>query len=228
MKVNLRTAFAFRCWAQTVGYFAAPRTLARYWSGRWQCLSVDGHLNRPPPLTRCISIRLALSDQPSMRLSHVRGLTLADLSRVIAETRAGRQLTQRQLAQLAGVSQPWIASVEAGKARMDMALVLRVLTTLGLRLTLQGNSDNLAAMTVEESPGKQSTPSGPDARPKKSTNRYVIEVRTAKGESLVLTTVEWSSESRRKAINQILHLAGFAKPAVDKSPKRHSLVAKSH
>jgi hypothetical protein len=115
---------------------------------------------------------------------------------------------------------------------MDMAMVLRVLTALGLCLTLQGeNSDDAAAaaMTVEGSAGKQSTPSkaGPDAKPKKSTNRYVIEVRTAKGEALVLTTVEWTSESRRLAINQILRLAGFAKPAVDESPKGRSVVAKN-
>jgi len=108
--------------------------------------------------------------------------------------------------------------------------VLRVLTALGLRLTLQGeNSDDAAAaMTVEGSAGKQSTPSkaGPDAKPKKSTNRYVIEVRTAKGESLVPTTVEWTSE-RRLAINQILRLAGFAKPSIDESPRGRSVVAKN-
>jgi hypothetical protein len=39
----------------------------------------------------------------------------------------------------------------------------------------------------------------------------VIEVRTAKGELLVLTAVEWTKESRRHAINQILHLEGFCK-----------------
>ena len=162
---------------------------------------------------------------------NAKGLTLADLSPVIAETRARRQLTQRQLAKLAGVSQPWIASVEAGKARMDIAMVLRVLTALGLRLTLQGeNSDDAAAaLTVEQSAGKQWTQSraGADAKSKKSTHRYVIEVRTAKGVSLVLTTVEWTSESRRLAINQILRLVGFAKPAEDQSPKRHGLAAKS-
>jgi y4mF family transcriptional regulator len=158
------------------------------------------------------------------------GLALADLSRVIAETRAHRQLTQRHLAQLAGVSQPWIVSVEAGKARMDMAMVLRVLTALGLRLTLQGgNSDDPAALTLEESAGKHSTPpkAGPDAKPKKSTHRYVIEVRTAQGQSLVLTTVEWTKDGQRNAINQILRLAGFSKPAVDESPKGRSLAAKN-
>jgi hypothetical protein len=54
----------------------------------------------------------------------------------------------------------------------------------------------------------------------------VIEVRTVKGESLVLTTVEWTKESRRYAINQILRLEGFAKPALDEPPKAHSLAAK--
>ena len=158
------------------------------------------------------------------------GLTLSDFSRLIAETRARRQLTQRQLAQLAGVSQPWIASVEAGKARMDMAMVLRVLTALGLRLTLQGgNLDDPAALTLDEPAGKQSVPpkAGPDAKPKKSTNRYVIEVRTAKGESLVLTSVEWTTDGRRNAINQILRWAGFSKPAVEESPKGRLLAAKS-
>jgi y4mF family transcriptional regulator len=146
-----------------------------------------------------------------------RGLTLPDLSRVIAETRARRQLTQRQLAQLAGVSQPEIVSVEAGKARMHMAMVLRVLNALGLRITLQGEgSDDAAAseMTVVRSAGEQSTPSkaGPDGRLKKATQRYVIEVRTALGESLVLTTAEWTKDGRRSALTQILRLAGFAKP----------------
>ena len=54
----------------------------------------------------------------------------------------------------------------------------------------------------------------------------MIEVRTAKGESLVLTTVEWTKESRRYAINQILRLEGFAKPALDESPKAQ--VATAH
>ena len=67
---------------------------------------------------------------------------------------------------------------------MDMSMMLRVLTALGLRLTLRGgNSNDAAAMTLEAAAGQQSTPpkAGPDAKPKKSTNRYVIEVRTAKG-----------------------------------------------
>ena len=159
-----------------------------------------------------------------------RGLALADLSRVIAEERARRQLTQRQLAQLAGVSQPWIVSVEAGKATMDMSMVLRVLTALGLRLTLQGgSSDDAAAMTLEEFARQQSSPSqaGADNKPKKS-HRYVIEVRTAQGQSLVLTTVDWTTDGRRNAINQILRLAGFAKPAVDEPRKGRSAVAKNH
>jgi y4mF family transcriptional regulator len=160
----------------------------------------------------------------------VRVLTLADLSRVIAEARVRRQLTQRQLAQLADVSQSWIVSVEAGKTRMEMAAVLRVLAALGLRITLQSSEDAAtAAMTLEMSTDEQSAPSeaGLNAKPKQSTNRYVIEVRSAQGESLVLTTVEWTKDGRRDGIKQILRLAGFAKPAVDESPKGRSLAAKS-
>ena len=73
-------------------------------------------------------------------------------------------------------------------------------------LTLQGGcSDDAAAMTLEEFAGQQSTPSkaGADNKPKKSTHRYVIEVRTAQGQSLVLTTVDWTTDDRRNAINQI-------------------------
>ena len=84
-------------------------------------------------------------------------------------------------------------------------------------------------MTLEEFARQQSTPSkaGADKKPKKS-HRYVIEVRTAQGQSLVLTTMDWTTDGRRNAINQILRLAGFAKPAVDKPRKGRSAVAKNH
>jgi transcriptional regulator with XRE-family HTH domain len=61
----------------------------------------------------------------------------ADFARFIAAARRRRQFTQRRLARLAGVSQPWIATVERGKARMDLMLILRVLAALDVRITLQ-------------------------------------------------------------------------------------------
>jgi transcriptional regulator with XRE-family HTH domain len=64
----------------------------------------------------------------------------ADFARFIAAARRRRQFTQRDLARLAGVSQPWIATVERGKARMDLMLVLRVLAALNVRITLQVES----------------------------------------------------------------------------------------
>jgi hypothetical protein len=40
------------------------------------------------------------------------------------------------------VSQPWIATVECGKARMDLMLVLRVLAAMNVRITLQVERGN--------------------------------------------------------------------------------------
>jgi transcriptional regulator with XRE-family HTH domain len=64
----------------------------------------------------------------------------ADFARFIAAARRRRQFTQRDLARLARVSQPWIATVERGKVRMDLMLVLRVLAALNVRITLQVES----------------------------------------------------------------------------------------
>ena len=63
--------------------------------------------------------------------------SVAEFSRLIADVRRQRNYSQRELAQMADVSQAWIASVERGKARMDLALVLRVLAALDVRLTLE-------------------------------------------------------------------------------------------
>jgi DNA-binding XRE family transcriptional regulator len=61
----------------------------------------------------------------------------AGFSRLIADTRRHRKYSQRRLARMAGVSQPWLASVERGKARMDLGLILRVLAALEVRVTLE-------------------------------------------------------------------------------------------
>jgi transcriptional regulator with XRE-family HTH domain len=126
-----------------------------------------------------------------------KSVTLADPSQVIAETRARRHLTQRQLAQLASVSQPWIVSVEAGKARMDIPMVLRVLAASGLRVTLQAEIqmsgvDDLRGVRRQAIDGVQSWSRCPA---KEIESPVVIEVRTAKGKSLVLTTPGWTKET---------------------------------
>ena len=70
--------------------------------------------NKPPSsVTTTGACRRAILGRPIMPIERLesldaKGITLVDISRVIAETRARRQLTERQLAQLAGISQPWI------------------------------------------------------------------------------------------------------------------------
>ena len=64
-------------------------------------------------------------------------LNVDSLSRLIADSRRQRNYAQKELARLAGVSQTWISLVERGRARMDLALLLRVLEALDLRVALK-------------------------------------------------------------------------------------------
>ena len=77
----------------------------------------------------------AVSDPREQTLSPP--VSVAEFSRLIADVRRQRNHSQRELAQMADVSQALIASVARGKARMDLALVLRVLAALDVRLTLE-------------------------------------------------------------------------------------------
>lgn len=58
----------------------------------------------------------------------------ADIINLIVQTRHIRGLTQAQLAQRAGVSRAWLASVEGGKPRVDISLILRTLAALDIHL----------------------------------------------------------------------------------------------
>jgi hypothetical protein len=49
--------------------------------------------------------------------------------------------------------------------------------------------------------------------------RYVIELRTAQGEELLSTVVDWTEDERRIAIEQILRWAGISKEA---KARRHA------
>jgi transcriptional regulator with XRE-family HTH domain len=70
---------------------------------------------------------------------------------LIADSRRQRKYSQRHLARLAGVSQPWIVAVERGKARMDLTLVLRVLAALNVRITLE--VEERPEVAAAETPG---------------------------------------------------------------------------
>ncbi len=56
----------------------------------------------------------------------------ADLGALVRERRRERGLSQGQLAASVGVSRQWIVSVEGGKARAEIGLLLRLLNTLDL------------------------------------------------------------------------------------------------
>ncbi|UYN96482.1 MAG: helix-turn-helix transcriptional regulator [Enhydrobacter sp.] len=65
--------------------------------------------------------------------------TPADIVNLIVQARRTRGLTQVELSRRAGVSRAWLASVEAGKPRMDAGLILRTLAALGILLTAEAN-----------------------------------------------------------------------------------------
>ena len=58
----------------------------------------------------------------------------ADLGAVIRDRRKHLKLDQATLAKRIGVSRPWIIEVEHGHPRAELALVLRTLDALGIRL----------------------------------------------------------------------------------------------
>lgn len=64
-----------------------------------------------------------------MRLRSVR-----DFGAFVRDRRRDLGLTQGQLATRAGVSQRWLAAVEAGKSTVQLGLVLRVLAVLDIEL----------------------------------------------------------------------------------------------
>ena len=65
-----------------------------------------------------------------------------DLGQVISAARRRRGLSQRQVADSVGVSQPWISEVERGKQRAWIGQVLRLMTFLGIDLICAIRSDS--------------------------------------------------------------------------------------
>jgi y4mF family transcriptional regulator len=60
--------------------------------------------------------------------------TPTDLGAVVRDRRKQLGLGQAELASRIGVSRQWVIGVERGRARAELALVLRALDTLGIRL----------------------------------------------------------------------------------------------
>lgn len=60
----------------------------------------------------------------------------ADLGRAIAGVRAQSQLTQRQLAEQAGVERSYLARLEAGASTLALERALRLLRRMGATVTV--------------------------------------------------------------------------------------------
>jgi len=60
--------------------------------------------------------------------------TPADLGAVVRDRRKDLRLGQAALASRIGVSRQWVIGIERGHARAELALVLRALDELGIRL----------------------------------------------------------------------------------------------
>ncbi|CAM5772630.1 MULTISPECIES: helix-turn-helix domain-containing protein [Hyphomicrobiales] len=86
---------------------------------------------------------------------HIR--TPLDLGLIIRDRRRRLGLSQGELASKAGVGRQWLVAIEQGKARAEIGLVLRTLSTLGLTLSVDeeasnrraGNHDEIAPVDID-------------------------------------------------------------------------------
>ena len=73
--------------------------------------------------------------------------TPADLGAIIRDTRKQLKLDQAALAKRIGVSRQWVIEVEHGHPRAELALVLRALDALNVRLDAGTETSNRRAST---------------------------------------------------------------------------------
>jgi y4mF family transcriptional regulator len=66
------------------------------------------------------------------------------LGRVVRKRRKQLHVTQRDLALLAGCSEPFVVALESGKATVRFDKVLDVLRILGLQLVLESGKEGFA------------------------------------------------------------------------------------
>ena len=60
----------------------------------------------------------------------------ADIGRVLHSARKERGWTQQRLADAAAVSRDWVVRVEQGNGRVEVQLVLRALSALGMAMSV--------------------------------------------------------------------------------------------
>jgi len=70
--------------------------------------------------------------------------TPADLGAVIRDRRKKLKLNQSALAKRIGVSRPWVIEIEHGHPRAELALVLRALDALDIRLAIASANEDEA------------------------------------------------------------------------------------
>jgi HTH-type transcriptional regulator/antitoxin HipB len=66
--------------------------------------------------------------------------TSRELGAILRDRRKRQTLSQIELSEKAGVSRKWVVEMEKGKARAELALVLRVLDALDLVLKIDPGS----------------------------------------------------------------------------------------
>ena len=90
-------------------------------------------------------IRGSDSERLHEEVATVRVHTPRDVGNLVRDRRHDLRLTQQQLADRAGVSRPWLASVEAGHPRAELGKLLSLLAELELVLDLSVPQDAPAA-----------------------------------------------------------------------------------
>ena len=68
----------------------------------------------------------------------------SELGELIRKERKNQQLTQEQLAALAGVGVRFVRELEHGKESSQIGLTIRVLQTLGLSIAVYGRGERLS------------------------------------------------------------------------------------
>lgn len=89
--------------------------------------------------------------------------TPRELAALIRSRRKQRDLSQTQLAVLAGVSRDWIIGLEKGRSTVEFGLVLRTAKALGLSFSLNPIPDSppVSSINLNELLGDQENPVGP-------------------------------------------------------------------
>lgn len=68
--------------------------------------------------------------------------TARELGHLVRTERRRQGLTMQEVAERVGCSRQWISALEDGRERLEVALVLRALGALGIRLNAKGPGES--------------------------------------------------------------------------------------